>query len=179
MRIHRGIGPRMFEVSCSVSRVPIIYSPHVRYFTVLRLALPRVSIKDVTYQGVTIPAGTVYFVNAWACNMDEAVWSDPEEFRPERWIEHPDAPMFTYGMGYRMCAGSLLANRELYLVFIRMLNSFEIQKHDDVDCHPVSGASDPTSLVSMPKRYKAKFVPRNPDALKRAMQDFKVVDAGT
>jgi len=86
--------------------------------------------------------------------------------------------MFTYGMGYRMCAGSLLANRELYLVFIRMLNTFEIQKFDNVDCHPVTGASDPTSLVSMPKRYKAKFVPRNLGALEKAIADFKVVGDG-
>src|ERR1700730_9869373 len=57
-------------------------------------------------------------------NMDEAVWSDPETFRPERWLEQPDAPLFTYGLGYRMCAGSLLANREMYLIFMRMLNSF-------------------------------------------------------
>jgi len=108
--------------------------------------------------------------------MDEAVWEDPNEFRPERWLENPDAPMFTYGLGYRMCAGSLLANRELYLVFIRMLNSFEIKKFDDVDCHPVRGASDPTSLVSMPKRYRARFVPRQMDALEKALEDFKVVE---
>lgn len=77
-----------------------------------------------------------------------------------------------------MCAGSLLANRELYLVFIRMLNSVDIQKSDDIDYHPISGNSDPTSLVAMPNRYKAKFVPRNPGALEKAMKDFKVVDLG-
>ena len=86
--------------------------------------------------------------------MDSAVWSDPNSFRVERWLEQPDAPLFTYGLGYRMCAGSLLANRELYLVFMRMLNAFEILKVDDVDCHPVRGNADPTSLVSMPRRYK-------------------------
>lgn len=108
---------------------------------------------------------------------DDEVWQDPEVFRPERWLEQPDAPMFTYGLGYRMCAGSLLANRELYIVFIRMLNSFEIQKFDDIDCHPVSGNSDPTSLVAMPRRYKTRFVPRDTQALERAMKDFKVVEA--
>lgn len=148
----------------------------LRYFTVLRLALPRVSIRDVTYQGVVIPAGTVYFLNAWACNMDSDVWSDPDVFRPERWYEQPDAPMFTYGMGYRMCAGSLLANRELYLVFIRMLNSFELKQADNVDPHPVSGNSDPTSLVAMPQRYKVYFVPRSPKALKDAIANFQVTD---
>ncbi|KAM5349628.1 hypothetical protein ACJ41O_006133 [Fusarium nematophilum] len=141
----------------------------LRYFTVLRLALPRASIKDVVYKGVTIPKGTVVFLNAWACNMDEQVWSDPDVFRPERWLEQPDAPLFTYGVGYRMCAGSLLANRELYLLYMRLFNSLKIEKYDDVNCHPILGNADPTSLVALPHRYKAKFTPRDPKALKEAL----------
>lgn len=43
----------------------------LRYFTVLRLALPRASTKAVTYNGFTIPKGSVVFLNAWACNMGE------------------------------------------------------------------------------------------------------------
>lgn len=41
----------------------------LRYFTVLRLALPRATIKDITYQGSVIPKGSMIFLNAWACNM--------------------------------------------------------------------------------------------------------------
>lgn len=44
---------------------------------------------------------------------DEAVWEDPAPFRPERWLEQPDARLPNYGMGYRVCAGSLFAIREL------------------------------------------------------------------
>ena len=75
-----------------------------------------------------------------------------------------------------MCAGSLLANRELYLTFIRMINAFEIQKYDDVDWNPVTGNSDPTSLVAMPHRYKAKFIPRDLAALDKALREFKVAE---
>ncbi|KAH0192653.1 cytochrome P450, partial [Aureobasidium melanogenum] len=133
----------------------------LRYYTVLRLALPRATVKDITYEGKLIPAGTTIYLNAWACNMDPAVWKDPEVFRPERWLEQPDAPLFTYGVGYRMCAGSLLANRELYLVFMRMLSCFEIEKGTEVETHPVKGSSDPTSLVSLPHRYEVRFRSRN------------------
>jgi 3-hydroxyphenylacetate 6-hydroxylase len=70
-----------------------------------------------------------------------------------------------------MCAGSLLANRELYLVFIRMLNSFEIVQDSEVDVHPVRGASDPTSLVSMCRHYKVIFKPRNEQALRNALRE--------
>lgn len=43
----------------------------LRYFTVLRLALPRATIQDIVYEGVSLPKGTVVFLNAWACNMGE------------------------------------------------------------------------------------------------------------
>ncbi|RAQ93865.1 DNA-directed RNA polymerase mitochondrial precursor [Stemphylium lycopersici] len=142
----------------------------LRYYTVLRLALPRATVKDVMYEGKLIPAGSTIYLNAWACNMDPEVWSDPDEFRPERWLEQPDAPLHTYGLGYRMCAGSLLANRELYLVFLRMLNSFELVQDSDVDVHPVRGSSDPTSLVTMCQPYKIIFKPRNERILREALE---------
>jgi len=106
--------------------------------------------------------------------MDPEVWNDPkqppEDFKPERWLAQPDAPLFTYGLGYRMCAGSLLANRELYLVFMRTLSAFEITKGTDVDVHPVKGSADPTSLVTIPRRYEVYFKPRNVKVLERELQ---------
>lgn len=45
----------------------------LRYFTVLRLALPRSTIKDIVYEGAVIPKGTMVFLNAWACNMGELI----------------------------------------------------------------------------------------------------------
>jgi 3-hydroxyphenylacetate 6-hydroxylase len=38
-----------------------------------------------------------------------------------------------------------------------------------VDTHPVRGVVDQTQLVSVPKRYKVKFVPRDEDALRAAL----------
>jgi 3-hydroxyphenylacetate 6-hydroxylase len=83
--------------------------------------------------------------------------------------------MFTYGLGYRMCAGSILANRELYLIFIRLIHCFQIEKYGDVDVYPVKGNMNPTSLVAMPHRYIARFVPRNEAVLKKAINEFVAV----
>lgn len=150
----------------------------LRYYTVLRLALPRATVKDVIWQGKKIPSGSVVFLNAWACNMDEEVWKDPEEFRPERWLaaDAYDAPMFTYGLGYRMCAGSLLANREMYTIYLRLLSAFRIESVEaedggEMNTHPVRGVIDPTQLVSVPKRYKVRVAPRNVRELKKALAE--------
>lgn len=149
----------------------------LRYYTVLRLSLPRGTVKDVVYNGHTIPAGSVVFLNAWACNMDDQVWHDPEVFRPERWLEVPDAPLFTYGLGYRMCAGSLLANREMYTIYLRLLSAFEIRDVVSEDgtafeTHPVKGVEDQTQLVSVPKRYRIRLVPRDERVLRQALDDY-------
>jgi 3-hydroxyphenylacetate 6-hydroxylase len=68
-----------------------------------------------------------------------------------------------------MCAGSLLANRELYLTFMRMLSSFEILPDSQVEAHPVKGSCDPTSLVTMCHNYKVVFRPRDEMALREAL----------
>ncbi|KAJ4130475.1 hypothetical protein NW754_009528 [Fusarium falciforme] len=52
---------------------------------------------------------------------------------------------------------------------MRLLNSFKIEKHDEIDCHPITGNLDPTRLVAMPRRYKAIFTARDPKAPQEAM----------
>lgn len=105
---------------------------------------------------------------------DATVFGDPEVFRPERWLGDKRLPLFTYGIGYRMCAGFLLANRELYLVFMRLINCYKIRKVGTIDAHPVTGATDPSNLATMPKRYMVRFVPRNRAALERALEDYRI-----
>lgn len=43
----------------------------LRYFTVIPLSLPRQSIKDIEYNGMHIPQGTTFYMNATACNYGE------------------------------------------------------------------------------------------------------------
>lgn len=149
------------------ARVPYItcFTKEVlRFFTVLRLALPRATQRDVKYEEMIIPKGSTVFLNAWACNMDPDVYEDPHSFSPERFIHKHDLPIFTYGVGTRMCAGYVLGNRELYIVFLRLISSFQIfpdSKDSKLDYDPVKGVFDPTSLVSYPKRFGSRFVARD------------------
>ena len=149
------------------ARVPYItgFTREVlRYYTVLRLALPRATQRDVKYEGMVIPEGSTVFLNAWACNMDPEVYENPHTFMPERFIEKPDLPIFTYGVGTRMCAGYVLGNRELYIVFLRLIASFNFlpaTKGEKLDYDPVKGVFDPTSLVSYPGRFGSRFVARD------------------
>jgi 3-hydroxyphenylacetate 6-hydroxylase len=133
----------------------------LRYFSVLPLVLPRQSIKDVVHEGVVIPKDTTFYMNAFSCNRDPLVWDDPDVFRPERWIEQPGATLFTFGLGYRMCSAHMLAQRELYLVLMRLVASYCIEAVGKIDCDPVTGMLNPRDLIIQPHRYKVKFVARN------------------
>jgi len=74
-----------------------------------------------------------------------------------------------------MCAGSHLANRELYTAFIRLITAFHIdppkEKKDEpiLDCLECNAIS--TSLTTDPKPFKCGFRARDRNALERWMRE--------
>ncbi|KAI0198674.1 3-hydroxyphenylacetate 6 hydroxylase [Astrocystis sublimbata] len=141
----------------------------LRYFTVIPLALPRVSIKEVHHEGILIPTGSTVYMNAWACNRDPELWSEPAVFRPERWLEKPDAPVFTFGLGYRMCSAHLLATRELYLIFMRLLSSFRIEASGEIRCDPREDIKNPKDLIMAANPYRVLCIPRDEKKLTESL----------
>ena len=67
-----------------------------------------------------------------------------------------------------------LAYRELYILFLRMLNSFKIEKVGTIDSHPISGVENIGSLTTQPKEYQVRFVPRNLKVLQEALSSVKM-----
>lgn len=114
----------------------------------------------------------------WAANHDPTHFDSPMNFVPERFVGIPDAGAgtqhFAYGAGTRMCAGVHLANRELYVIFVRMILAFHIRSCDDPRSHPVLDTIDcnavPTSMVTQPKPFRVKLVPRNAEKLKGSIE---------
>jgi 3-hydroxyphenylacetate 6-hydroxylase len=101
--------------------------------------------------------------------LDENIWSNPSTFDPTRWLENPDAPLFTYGLGSRSCSGVSLANRFLYIFFVRLISAFEIQSSTVLDVDPITGCSSHGDLVSSIKRYTVNFKARDEFALREAL----------
>ncbi|KIX94412.1 uncharacterized protein Z520_09798 [Fonsecaea multimorphosa CBS 102226] len=146
----------------------------LRFWTVIPICLPRTSIKDIKYNDVTIPAGSVFYMNAWAADYDETHFKDPAKFIPERYLDDQEGsgtPHYGYGAGSRMCVGSHLANREIYTAFLRMIVAFEFVQAQDPKDWPVLDAiecnSIPTALTTEPKPFKVGFRVRNKEALER------------
>ncbi len=101
--------------------------------------------------------------------IDPSIWPNPFVFDPTRWLTSPDAPLFTYGVGYRSCSGISLANQFLYLFFVLSISAFEIFPGSDVDVNPISGCGSADDLVSSPKIYTVVFKPRDQLQLRQVL----------
>jgi phenylacetate 2-hydroxylase len=148
--------------------ITALYKEILRYWTVIPICLPRTSIKDIEWNGVTIPAGTTFYMNAYAADYDDQHFKDPYTFDPERYLDVADGagtPHYGYGAGSRMCVGSHLANRELFTAFVRLISAFEFTPPKDPRDEPVMDCLDansiPTSLTLEPKYFKVGFQPRD------------------
>lgn len=64
-----------------------------------------------------------------------------------------------------MCEGAHLANRQLYIIFTRLILSFHIRECSNVKMRPVLDPIDCnsilTGMVTQPKPFEVKFVPRD------------------
>lgn len=150
----------------------------LRFWTVIPICLPRTSIKDIDYNGTTIPAGSVFYMNAWAADYDSSHFKEPHRFIPERYIsdqEGSGTPHYGYGAGSRMCVGSHLANREIYTTFLRMITAFEVVPAQEQSDWPILDAiecnSIPTALTTEPKPFKVGFKVRDKKSLDRWIRE--------
>jgi cytochrome P450 len=93
----------------------------------LRLTSPsntyRVTIKDVTWDGVTIPAGTMLLFPLGISGRDPAMFGDPLGFDPDR--ADRTAPL-AFGRGMHICLGQFLAQANVeeatHLIAQRLTN---------------------------------------------------------
>ncbi|GLY53056.1 cytochrome P450 [Lentzea sp. NBRC 102530] len=77
------------------------------------LGLLRYAKEDVDLAGVTIRAGDALVLSINAANRDVTVYSEAEEFNPDR----PERTHLGFGHGAHFCIGASLARTELRVVF--------------------------------------------------------------
>ncbi|KAL2814304.1 cytochrome P450 [Aspergillus granulosus] len=73
------------------------------------------------YKSHFFPAGTSVGVAAFQLHQDESVFPDPQEFKPERWLNPSDEMLnnfFAFGKGTRACIAQNLGNMEVTLAIL-------------------------------------------------------------
>ncbi|KAK9106786.1 hypothetical protein Syun_022797 [Stephania yunnanensis] len=94
------------------------------------LSWARLAIHDVHIGNNFIPAGTTAMVNMWAITHDENVWSEPNAFKPERFLNEnvgimgTDLRLAPFGAGRRVCPGKALGLATVHLWLAQLLQNF-------------------------------------------------------
>ncbi|KAI4366402.1 hypothetical protein MLD38_022283 [Melastoma candidum] len=107
----------------------------LRLYPAAPVSVPRLSTRDITIGGYHVPAGTQIITNLMKLHRDPATWSDPEEFRPERFLTtHKDVDVrgqnfefLPFGGGRRICPGISFAIQGSLLILASLLQGFDMR----------------------------------------------------
>ncbi|KAF2024274.1 cytochrome P450 [Setomelanomma holmii] len=152
-----------------------------RWHPVAPMAIPHASTKEDMINGYRIPKGALLLPNTWWFTHDPAVYPDPMEFRPERFIEtathkaEPDPRTWTFGYGRRVCPGRYVADNALFITIAQSLAVFKIEKLKENGKVVEPEAKFEPGVVSHPVPYRTSIMPRSAEHEKRirkAEQEF-------
>ncbi|XP_076886456.1 cytochrome P450 76T24-like [Bidens hawaiensis] len=102
------------------------------------LLVPHQAIRDVEIQGFMVPKNAQILCNVWAMGRDPKVWSQPETFRPERFLEGnidykgQDFELIPFGAGRRMCPGLNMAHRMLHITLGSLIQKFDWKLEENI-----------------------------------------------
>ncbi|XP_070566052.1 cholesterol side-chain cleavage enzyme, mitochondrial-like [Ptychodera flava] len=122
------------------------------------LSFTRILDHDIVIRGYRIPAKQPISCQTFIICRDPKIFEDPLKFKPERWLRtgKSDINVFAslpFGFGPRMCLGRRLAELELHLLLIRIIQTFRLESLNDVE--PVF-----TTLVTPNEPLRLKFTQR-------------------
>ncbi|XP_061347461.1 geraniol 8-hydroxylase-like [Gastrolobium bilobum] len=93
--------------------------------------VPHKSEVDVELWGYMVPKSAQILVNVWALGRDSSIWTNPNEFMPERFLESnidfkgQDFELIPFGAGRRICPGLPLAFRSVHIVLGSLLYGYD------------------------------------------------------
>lgn len=99
---------------------------------------PREAMEDCYIANQFVPKGTRLTVNIWKLHRDPRIWSDPCEFRPERFLTtHADVGFkgqnfeyMPFSLGRRSCPATTLGLTVVQSVLARLIQGFDMRTKD-------------------------------------------------
>ena len=138
-----------------------------RLASVVPLNVPHKAIKDTSVRGHQILKDTQVLFNLYSMHHDPTHWEEPEEFKPERWLnadgslkKEKATHYLPFSTGTRVCLGEKMAKMQMFLIVTRLLTNFEVSlapgesmpKIDQIEGGlSISPASDPRIVLKRRK----------------------------
>ncbi|KAL0432539.1 UNVERIFIED_CONTAM: cytochrome [Sesamum latifolium] len=95
------------------------------------LLIPHKAEVDTEINGYIVPRDGQILVNAWAIGRDSSIWSNPDSFEPERFIDSKidlrgqNFELIPFGSGRRICPGMPLACRVVHVMVASLIHNFD------------------------------------------------------
>ncbi|OAY34798.1 cytochrome P450 CYP82D47 [Manihot esculenta] len=104
----------------------------LRLYPTVPMGVPRESMEDCTLFGYHIPKGTRLLTNLWKLHRDPSIWTNPEEFKPDRFLTThagvdilgQNFELIPFGSGRRSCPGLNFAMQVILLGMAKLLQGF-------------------------------------------------------
>ncbi|CAG8984164.1 hypothetical protein HYALB_00008166 [Hymenoscyphus albidus] len=143
LEISGGAIPKATDIP-SLKYTEAVWNEVHRWRPVAPQAIPHAPSQDDVYNGYRIPKGTAVIMNVWHIHHSEEDYEEPEEFIPERFLNHPfgmrpdkahdgtqmeaSGARITYdfGAGRRVCPGMHSTKQTFLLGLAKILWAFEI-----------------------------------------------------
>lgn len=134
-----------------------------RWRTIVPLNLLHRTNSDTAIRDYVIPKGSNIITLLWAFHNNDRYWTNPEAFRPERFLDQEGkvaknienyAP---FSIGKRLCIGETVAYIELFLYFVGVMKRFQILPASEDTTPDLKGS---LGLTLQPSREQLRFVPR-------------------
>lgn len=116
------------ETLKELAYVRAILKETLRLYSVASGSTSLMAQRDIVIEGKLIPRGTKVFWSMLAAGRDSEVYSQSEEFLPERWLdkskESSSLPMIDFGSGSHRCLGEHLSMLEATVMLALLLRYF-------------------------------------------------------
>lgn len=96
--------------------------------------------KAIEVNGLTVPPGVIASTSALTSGRKADVYPEPEEWKPERWLETTDRMRLNwtpFGYGSRICPGSNLALTELKYMLGAIFRNLRAVQPEGVHWQPI------------------------------------------
>ncbi|TKS85280.1 Cytochrome P450 1B1 [Collichthys lucidus] len=142
----------------------------MRFTSFIPLTIPHSTTTDTSIMGYTIPKNTVVFINQWSVNHDPTLWSNPETFDPERFLDENGtlnkdltSKVLIFSLGKRRCIGEELSKLQLFLFMALMVHQ----------CHI---SMDPASPPKLGYNYGLTLKPHKYSVAVTLREDMRLLD---
>jgi cytochrome P450 len=115
----------------AIARLPYLTAvcqETLRLYPIAISAFPRLVKQPMEIAGYPLEPGTVIMPSIYLAHHRSAVYPEPKQFRPERFLERQFSPYeyLPFGGGNRRCIGSAFALFEMKLVLFQILSNLDM-----------------------------------------------------